>query len=139
MPELPDLKSRADVARMVRSFYETAMADPMLKGIFERHLDLDEHMPIMTDFWETVLFRAGKYRRNALQVHFDIHVVDPLEWPHFERWLEIWKANVDSLYAGEHAERAKLQATRIGASIHRRLHGRNPSQFETVGTREETT
>lgn len=136
MTDLPDLTDRADVQHMVRSFYETAMTDPLLEEIFAHHLDLDEHMPIMTDFWETVLFRAGKYHRNALKVHEDIHVVDPLEWRHFERWLEIWKANVDRLYAGEHAERAKLQATRIGASIHRRLHGRNPSQFETLQTRE---
>jgi hypothetical protein len=34
------------------------------------------------------------------------------------------------------AERAKLQATRIAGSIHRRLEGRSGSEFETIGRRD---
>ena len=29
--------------------------------------DLSAHLPVMCDFWETVLLRAGRYRRNALR------------------------------------------------------------------------
>ena len=133
-----DLRDRADVERLVSTFYRTVFQDPLLGHIFTEiaKMDLDHHLPIMCDFWQTVLFQAGLYRRNALQLHFLLHAKHPLEWRHFERWLEIWISTVDALFAGEKAELAKLQAQRIAGSIHRRLNGRSGSEFETVRVRE---
>jgi hemoglobin len=58
-------------------------------------MDLDAHLPVMCDFWKTVLFRAGLYRRNTLQVHADLHAATPLRAGHFARWLALWTATVD--------------------------------------------
>ena len=88
------------------------------------------------DFWETVLFRTGAYRRNALQVHVALHARHPLTGEHFARWLELWDGTVDALYAGPIAERAKLQAARIAGSMERRLAGRSGSAFETLSRHE---
>ena len=69
---LPDIQNREDISRLVGTFYARAFEDPIIGYIFTdvARIDLDEHLPVFTDFWETVLFRAGTYKRNALQVHF---------------------------------------------------------------------
>ncbi len=130
----PDLQDRADVEALVSAFYHRAFADPLIGPIFTdvAHMDLDAHIPVICDFWETVLFRAGLYRRNALALHVALHRRHPLEQQHFDRWLELWVATVDENYAGAVAERAKLQAGRIAGSIHRRLQGGSGSAFETL-------
>lgn len=129
-----DLENRADVVVLVQAFYGRAFEDPLLGPIFKdvAHMDLERHLPIMADFWETVLFQAGLYRRNALQAHLQIHAKEPLGAAHFARWLELWTATVDQLFRGRKAELAKLQAGRIAGSIHRRVQGRSPSEFVTI-------
>lgn len=129
-----DLRNRADVNQLVDAFYRNAFADPLIGPIFTdvAHMDLAHHLPIMCDFWETVLFRAGLYKRNALQMHQAINAKFPLETVHFARWLELWVATVDKMFVGEKAELAKLQATRIAGSISRRLAGGSGSDFETL-------
>lgn len=133
-PFLPDLQNRNDVFALVSGFYHRAFADDLLGPIFldVAQMDLAKHMPIMCDFWETVLFRAGLYRRNALQTHLNLHAKFPLGIEHFDRWLFLWNANVDEHWAGPKAELAKVQADRIARSIHRRLQGRSGSEFESI-------
>lgn len=131
---LDDLHDRADVARLVAEFYRRAFADPLLGHIFTdiAKMDLDHHLPIITDFWQTVLFRAGLYRRNALAMHVALNGRFPLTAEHFDRWLLLWTGTVDELFAGPKADLAKVQARRIAGSIHRRLQGRSGSDFETL-------
>lgn len=121
MPE--DLRDRSDVARLVEAFYRRAFDDALIGPIFTdiARMDLEHHLPIMCDFWETVLFRAGLYRRNALEMHLAINARFPLEAEHFDRWLALWTATVDEHFAGEHAEIAKVQATRIAGSLLTRM------------------
>jgi hemoglobin len=133
-----DLKDRDDVALLVGEFYRRAFADPLIGHIFTHiaRMDLARHLPIMCDFWETVLFRPGLYRRNALQLHLMLNARFPLQQEHFERWLTLWVGTVDEHFAGEKADLAKVQATRIAGSIHRRLQGRSGSDFETLKLRQ---
>jgi hemoglobin len=95
-------------------------------------MNLDMHLPVMGDFWQTVLFLAGLYRRNALQVHADLHAAAPLRAEHFARWLALWTTTVDDSFAGEKAELAKTQAARISYSISRRLLGESSTEFVTI-------
>lgn len=129
---ITDLRDRSDIDLLVEAFYRRAFVDPLIGPIFTdiARMDLDHHLPIMGDFWETVLFRAGLYRRNALQLHLALNEKAPLEEQHFARWLALWKANVDEHFAGEKAELAKVQAERIAGSIHRRV------QSDSGGSRE---
>jgi len=120
-----DLASRADVDALLWRFYGQALDDKLLAEPFAevRAKGLSSHIPVMCDFWETVLFRAGLYQRSALQVHREVHERVPLSARHFERWLTLWIATVDQMYQGPVADRAKLQATRIAGAMHRRLTG----------------
>jgi truncated hemoglobin YjbI len=129
-----DLTERADIAALVESFYLRAFADPLIGPIFTdiAHMDLAHHLPIMCDFWETVLFQAGLYQRDALALHVALNGKVPLTQEHFDRWVSLWIENVDDQFAGEKAELAKAQARRIAGSIHRRVNGRSGSEFETL-------
>ena len=135
---LRDIGDRGDVERLVTAFYERAFADELLGPIFVgiARMDLVAHLPIMCDFWETVLFQSDAYRRNALALHVAVHARAHLEWRHFERWLSLWGSTVSEMFAGEKAQLAKLQATRIAGSMHRRLQGESGSEFVTIHRRE---
>lgn len=126
-----DLESRADIEALLRSFYGQALHDELLAEPFAeiRERGLESHLPVMCDFWETVLFRAGRYRRNALHAHQHVHNRVPLSDKHFLRWLALWSATVDRMYRGPVAEHAKVQATRIAGSLHYRLTGDHASDL----------
>ncbi len=132
-----DLSGRADVLALLRRFYDQAMVDDALVEPFTelRITGLDSHVPVMADFWETVLFRAGLYRGSALQAHRDIHQRTPLNGNHFARWLTIWSNTVDEMFQGPVAEHAKTQAARIAWAMHRRLTGTDTPELDALVAR----
>jgi hemoglobin len=136
-----DLADRSDVEELVSGFYRTAFADALIGPIFTEiaRMDLERHLPIMCDFWETVLFGTGAYRRNALQAHVDLNALSPLTATHFGRWLALWSAAVDARFRGPVADRALLQAERIAGSMQRRLAGRSGSAHEALSRRDART
>jgi hemoglobin len=136
-PEAPtrhgDIADRADLAALLREFYGRAFHDELLGPVFVdiAQMDLDAHLPTMCDFWETVLFQAGTYKRNALQPHQRVHALANLTPTHFARWLTLWKATVDDRHVGEKAELAKLQASRMAGAMSRRITGALPAEAVT--------
>ena len=56
-----DLRGRGDVEALVREFYPRAFADRLLGPVFidVARMDLPAHLPVMCDFWETVLSRRA--------------------------------------------------------------------------------
>ncbi|MCE6997140.1 group III truncated hemoglobin [Saccharothrix sp. S26] len=133
-----DLAGRDDAVTVVTEFYRRAFDDALLGPIFRdvARLDLATHLPVIADFWATVLFRAGTYRRNLLHVHLDLHERVPLTAAHFTRWLALWADTVDELFAGEKADLAKSQAERIARSMVRRLRRGDASELVTIRRRD---
>jgi hemoglobin len=129
-----DLNNREDVEVLLRRFYGRVFADDVLSEPFSelRTHGLESHLPVMCDFWETVLFRVGLYRGNALVVHRQLNDRHPLRANHFARWLALWEATVDEMYSGPSASRAKVQAGRIANSLHRRLRGTDTSGLDAL-------
>jgi hemoglobin len=123
--QLRDIEDRDDCERLVRAFYEKALVDPMIGFVFVdvAKLDLEEHVPVITSFWETMLLGARSYGGGAFGVHANLHAKVALRAPHFERWLLLWRTTVDELFAGPRAEEAKAHALRVGSAFHRRLQG----------------
>ncbi|MGE2720326.1 group III truncated hemoglobin [Mycolicibacterium celeriflavum] len=128
-----DLATRADVEALLIRFYTRAFRDDLLDEPFAELASrgLHEHLPVMCDFWETVLFRAGLYRRNTLHAHRSVHKQTPLATSHFARWLSLWSKTVDEMYRGPVAEHAKIQAARIATAMHRRLTGIHAPELAT--------
>lgn len=132
-----DIRGRTDVLELVGEFYGRAFADELLGPVFVdvAQMDLAAHLPIIGDFWQTVLFHTGEYRRNTLEPHLRLHAQTELTSAHFERWLALWCATVDDRYAGVTAEQAKLQAARIAYSMCQRITGRASAPLEQAARR----
>ena len=119
-PELRDIESRADCELLVRAFYGKAMEDELIGWIFTdvAHLDLEEHVPVITSFWETVLLGDRSYFGSAFAVHAKIHAKAELKKAHFERWLILWCRTVDEMFDGERAAMAKVHGLRVANAQH---------------------
>jgi len=137
-PVMADLASRADVEALLRRFYGRVLVDDVLAEPFEqiRVKGLESHLPVMCDFWETVLFRAGLYQGSALRAHRKVHDRNSLAAKDFLRWLRLWNGTVDQMYRGPVAEQAKAQAGRIAWAMHRRLTGKDSQDLDVFVRRE---
>ncbi|NMN99088.1 group III truncated hemoglobin [Antrihabitans stalactiti] len=124
-----DIADRNDVEALLRAFYERALTDELLREPFTpiRATGLDAHLPVMCDFWETVLFGSRRYDGSVFRVHTRLHERHVLTAAHFLRWLSLWTDTVDELHTGPIAQRAKLQATRMAWAMNRRLTGVDPT------------
>lgn len=123
-----DIATREDIDLWMRRFYENALADDLIGYIFTdaARLDLEKHLPVIGDFWETMLLGGSVYqshRRNPLQIHAALHEKTPLAPKHFRRWLELFRATTDRMFAGERAEFAKLRAEAIANRFQNYLAG----------------
>jgi hemoglobin len=118
-----DIATRDDIRRLVVEFYTRAFQDELLRFVFVdvAQMDLDEHLPVMCDFWGTVLLGERSYRGGAFQPHARLHEQVPLTEEHFQRWLAIWTRTVDDLFDGEVAIAAKLRAASVADAFLRRL------------------
>ncbi len=114
---MKDIETRADIDDLMNRFYARAMTDEIIGCIFKTaKLDLKHHLPVIGDFWETLLFGTGDYQRhgrNPLQVHAELNLKTPLAFEHFERWLEIFGETVDETFSGDRADFIKLRANAI--------------------------
>ena len=114
-----DIQNRADIKKMVHAFYEKLLKDEVFRHIFVEvaQIDVLTHLDIIVDFWESVLFQVGKYKRNTLDIHIDLHQQYRLQEAHFSRWLELFNQTVDELFVGEKADGAKDRALSIATII----------------------
>lgn len=113
-----DIENRDDIDYLMREFYAKAITDDAIGYIFTdvAKLDLAHHLPIIGDFWETLLFQTGDYARHGrdpLKVHRELNEKEPLRPEHFKRWLEIFAKTIDSLFSGERADFLKTRAEAI--------------------------
>jgi hemoglobin len=114
-----DIENREDIYRLVKSFYNKLLADPTISYLFTdvSKINLEEHLPVLVDFWDMVLFQHDTYRKNAMQPHMILNQKSPLQKQHFETWLTYFKATVDELFEGEKAFMAKERATSIATVL----------------------
>ena len=110
-----DIGSRADLKLLMETFYGKLLADASISYLFTdiAKIDLTKHLPVLVDFWESILFQADTYRKNAMKIHTDLHKQSPLQAQHFKTWLGYFHETVDELFEGEKAELVKQRATSI--------------------------
>ena len=113
--ENKDLSSRADIEKLLTAFYGKVVQDETIGIIFTKifPLNLQSHIPVITDFWETILFGKPVYKKNAMEIHFEINKVYQLERKHFDAWLHLFNTTIDEFYTGEKATLAKKRALGI--------------------------
>ena len=65
------------------------------------------HIPLITDFWENILQDKLVYKKNAMEIHYEINKIYKLERQHFDAWLNLFNSTLDELYEGEKVILAK--------------------------------
>jgi hemoglobin len=135
---MKDIETRTDIDLIMRVFYERALGDDVIGYIFSdvAHLDLERHLPIIGDFWESLLFGTSSYsehKRNPLAIHKELHLKEPLTSEHFERWLRIFSVSVDEEFSGERAEILKTRANAIALRMRAFLHDGDVPAIRPVG------
>ena len=103
-----DISSRDDIVRLLNEFYLLAQNDKIIGKKFV-DLNMPDHIQIIADFWDGILFGAKGYNGDAFGKHKALN----LEAKDFEQWLELFINTVDSNYAGPVATEAKHRATTI--------------------------
>ena len=124
----PDLQTRSDIERLINAFYDKVKADPGIGYIFNdiARVNWPHHLPIMYDFWESVLFSNAVYKGNPMQVHFELNRKVALSHEHFETWLSLFDSSVDELFSGSNADLLKQKARSIAWLMEYKLQQSNP-------------
>ena len=105
---MKDIASREDIVRLVDSFYEKVKADELLAPKFQ-HLDWPKHLPVMYNFWSSMLLGDQSYQGNPFQKHISLSLQATL----FDRWLNLFTQTIDEHFIGTKAEETKSRAQSI--------------------------
>ncbi|MEA1785215.1 group III truncated hemoglobin [Arenibacter sp. GZD96] len=121
----PEIKTKADVALLVTTFYGKVRKDAILGPIFNRIItDWDPHLALLTDFWETQLFLKRTYFGNPVTAHqkMDETIGHITTSEHFGLWLNLWHATIDELFSGETAWIAKNRAQKMSTMLFMQIY-----------------
>ena len=120
---MPDITSRKDVELLVMEFYKKVRKNETLGYIFDDVIKInwDYHIPILVDFWESILLDTGSYTRNAMAEHFKVNQKIRLTPLHFTTWLTLFDSTVDELFKGQKADLAKKRAHSVAQIIQLKL------------------
>ncbi len=103
-----DLENREDLHQLMSSFYDKATKDDVIGDKFD-HLDMQEHIPKIVEFWSSIIFYDGNYKGNP----FDKHLPLKLEPKDFERWIELFEETTQDLFEGERTVEILARANSI--------------------------
>jgi hemoglobin len=117
-----DIESRTHLEELVKAFYQQALVDPQIGHLFDG-LDLEHHIPVIVDFWDSVVFRTATYRGGLMYKHLLLNQNKPLEAAHFLRWLELFGTTTDALYSGPRADLVKGFAQSVARTMQERILG----------------
>lgn len=99
---LPDITTRADIELLVNTFYEQVRASASIGYIFTEVMQVNwpEHLPVMYDFWESVLLHTASYKGNPILKHIAVDQRTPLTPAHFAEWKRLFFATLDAHFSG---------------------------------------
>jgi hemoglobin len=114
-----DITGREDIDLLMNVFYEKLLKDDTINYIFTDvvKINIKTHIPVIADFWESILFNRNIYHNNPMKIHLDMHSKTPLLKHHFITWLDYFNSSVDELFEGEIALKAKQRALSIATTM----------------------
>ncbi len=118
-----DIQSRSDIQLLIDTFYSKVRVDDQIAYLFNdvAKVDWEHHLPRMYDFWEDVVFQAGKFSGNPMTAHMQLNQRSPLLKEHFTRWLQLFTETVDEFFEGNNAELVKQRAHSIATIMQVKL------------------
>lgn len=129
MAHKTDIRSRQDIDTFIRAFYDKVRTDDTIGFIFNDivQMDWETHIPVIVDFWETILLDNPVYKKNAMEVHYALNKIAPLQPGHFQRWLLLFNKTLDELFEGNITMLAKTRAKAIAAVMELKMQAGNKS------------
>jgi hemoglobin len=117
------LDTRDAIEALVTLFYTKVKQDDLLGPIFNNahNFSWDTHIPVMFDFWETLLLDNPKYRGNTIAKHIELHRRTPLSAEHFTRWKKLFYDTLDSNFEGANVEKAHKKVEAIAGLMQYKL------------------
>lgn len=114
-----DIETKEDLAFLMREFYSKLLVDETVGYIFTdvAKIDLEEHLPSLTNFWENMLLEANGYKKNVMGIHLMLNGKEKLQPKHFERWLFLLDETVRENFEGEKVERMLKSSQNIAAMM----------------------
>ena len=114
-----DIQTFEDIQLMVNTFYEKVQKDNLIGPIFnEKIKDWNPHLETMYKFWSTILLENNieehKYNGRPFMKHAGLDV----SAEHFERWLQLFYNNADSLFKGPIVDEAKKRGHYMANMFH---------------------
>lgn len=111
----PDINSRADIEKFITAFYEKVKVDTTIGFIFTElvQMNWEKHISLIVDFWETILLDNPVYKKNAMEVHYELNKKIPLQKEHFASWLLLFGNTLDEFFEGKRTDLAKTRAKSI--------------------------
>jgi hemoglobin len=103
------LDSRENIELLVNQFYTRVKADDLLGPVFNNteNFSWETHIPIMIDFWESLLLGTMKYKGNVMVKHIELHRRTPLRKEQFDQWKKLFYATLDEFFEGVNVAEAR--------------------------------
>jgi hemoglobin len=119
-----DIEHRQDIEIFLKAFYKKAFADELIGHFFTEvmPLDLKTHIPIITNFWESIVLNTHGYRKNVMEVHQHIHNLSKIQKNHLDRWVELFTVTLDEFFEGSKTELMKQRAKSIATLMDIKLN-----------------
>src|SRR5689334_19314055 len=104
-----DIENREELETFLWAFYKKAFADELIGHFFTEvvPLDLNTHVPVIANFWESVAFNKPSYRKNVMEVHQHIHDLSKIKKEHLDRWVKLFTETLDENFEGTKTELMK--------------------------------
>ncbi|WP_158838664.1 group III truncated hemoglobin [Polaribacter sp. L3A8] len=112
----PDISSRKDIKFIITKFYDLLLADKKMIPFFEDIVaqnHLEEHLNVISDFWNDILFDTNTYANNVMKKHVDKNAFVVFKKEHFTIWISYFFETIDASFEGENAHNMKNRARSI--------------------------
>lgn len=128
------ITSHEDIEDIVARFYATMLQDPIVGYIFTdvAKIDLQQHLPIIADFWSSIVFKQKQYSNNVLAKHLELNQTIALTPGHFTRWLYLFNRAIDEQYIGSNAQLMKDRAESVAKTISAAISDRKKQGMNLV-------
>ncbi len=122
-----DIVNENDIKFLVEAFYRKVLENNLISHFFKdpSNFSFETHLPIMIEFWKTLLLNTNSYHGNPMIKHVNLNSKTPIDKEHFSQWLILWEQTVSDLFEGEVANTAISKAKSIAQIMQIKLHSNN--------------
>jgi len=126
-----EIENKEDIRLLVESFYHKVIDDDIIGDIFRETLFFkwETHIPVMIDFWETMLLNTSTYKGNTMRVHIELNKKHPLTPTHFLQWEKLFFETLDEHFIGSKVSEAKKRVELMEVLMQTKIAQSNNPNF----------